>query len=98
MQASATPGSLSSVPPRNLQVGSFVIAVGTPFGLSQTGTSGLVSALGHAWLGRHGHEDFIQSEAAINPANSGGGLINLKGELVGVNTALTSPGGINVGS
>jgi serine protease Do len=75
-----------------------VIAVGTPIGLSQTGTSGLVSALGHTWLGRHGHEDFIQSDAAINPANSGGGLINLKGELVGVNTALTSPGGVNVGS
>jgi len=80
-----------------LQVGDFVIAVGNPFGLGQTVTSGLVSALGRTGLGKHGYEDFIQTDAAINPGNSGGGLINLRGELVGINTAIISPGGGNVG-
>jgi serine protease Do len=79
-----------------LQVGDFVIAVGNPFGLGQTVTSGLVSALGRTGLGKHGYEDFIQTDA-INPGNSGGGLINLRGELVGINTAIISPGGGNVG-
>ena len=80
-----------------LQVGDFVIAVGNPFGLGQTVTSGLVSALGRTGLGKHGYEDFIQTDAAINPGNSGGGLINLRGELVGINTAILTPGGGNVG-
>jgi serine protease Do len=80
-----------------LQVGDFVIAVGNPFGLGQTVTSGLVSALGRTGLGKQGYEDFIQTDAAINPGNSGGGLINLKGELVGINTAIIAPGGGNVG-
>jgi len=80
-----------------VQVGDFVIAVGNPFGLGQTVTSGLVSALGRTGLGKHGYEDFIQTDAAINPGNSGGGLINLRGELVGINTAIISPGGGNVG-
>jgi serine protease Do len=80
-----------------LEVGDFVIAVGNPFGLGQTVTSGLVSALGRAGLVKQGYEDFIQTDAAINPGNSGGGLINLKGELVGINTAIISPGGGNVG-
>jgi serine protease Do len=80
-----------------LQVGDFVIAVGNPFGLGQTVTSGLVSALGRTGLGKHGYEDFIQTDAAINPGNSGGGLINLRGQLVGINTAIISPGGGNVG-
>ena len=80
-----------------LQVGDFVLAVGNPFGLGQTVTSGLVSALGRTGLGKHGYEDFIQTDAAINPGNSGGGLINLRGELVGINTAIISPGGGNVG-
>ena len=80
-----------------LQVGDFLIAVGNPFGLGQTVTSGLVSALGRTGLGKHGYEDFIQTDAAINPGNSGGGLINLRGELVGINTAIISPGGGNVG-
>ena len=80
-----------------LQVGDFVIAVGNPFGLGQTVTSGLVSALGRTGLGKHGYEDFIQTDAAINPGNSGGALINLRGELVGINTAIISPGGGNVG-
>ena len=80
-----------------LEVGDFVIAVGHPFGLGQTVTSGLVSALGRTGLVKQGYEDFIQTDAAINPGNSGGGLINLKGELVGINTAIISPGGGNVG-
>jgi serine protease Do len=80
-----------------LEVGDLVIAVGNPFGLGQTVTSGLVSALGRTGLGKQGYEDFIQTDAPINPGNSGGGLINLKGELVGINTAILSPGGGNVG-
>jgi serine protease Do len=80
-----------------LEVGDFVIAVGNPFGLGQTVTSGLVSALGRTGLVKQGYEDFIQTDAAINPGNSGGGLIDLKGELVGINTAIISPGGGNVG-
>ena len=80
-----------------LEVGDFVIAVGNPFGLGQTVTSGLVSALGRTGLSKEGYEDFIQTDAPINPGNSGGGLINLKGELVGINTAIISPGGGNVG-
>jgi serine protease Do len=80
-----------------LEVGDFVIAVGNPFGLGQTVTSGLVSALGRTGLGKQGYEDFIQTDAAINPGNSGGALINLRGELVGINTAILSTGGGNVG-
>jgi serine protease Do len=80
-----------------LEVGDFVIAIGNPFGLGQTVTSGLVSALGRTGLGKQGYEDFIQTDAAINPGNSGGALVNLKGELVGINTAIISPGGGNVG-
>ena len=80
-----------------VEVGDFVLAVGNPFGLGQTVTSGLVSALGRTGFGKQGYEDFIQTDAAINPGNSGGGLINLRGELVGINTAIISPGGGNVG-
>jgi S1-C subfamily serine protease len=80
-----------------LEVGDFVIAIGNPFGLGQTVTSGLVSALGRTGLGKQGYEDFIQTDAAINPGNSGGALVNLKGELVGINSAIISPGGGNVG-
>src|ERR1041384_5084217 len=80
-----------------LEVGDFVIAVGNPFGLGQTVTSGLVSALGRTGLGKQGYEDFIQTDAAINPGNSGGALINLRGELVGINSAIISPAGGNVG-
>lgn len=80
-----------------LEVGDYVIAVGNPFGLGQTVTSGLVSALGRTGLVKQGYEDFIQTDAAINPGNSGGGLINLKGELIGINTAIISPAGGNVG-
>ncbi len=80
-----------------LRVGDFVVAIGNPFGLGQTVTSGIVSALGRTGLGIQGYEDFIQTDASINPGNSGGALVNLRGELVGVNTAIIAPGGGNVG-
>ncbi len=80
-----------------LEVGDFVLAVGNPFGLGQTVTSGLVSALGRTGLAKQGYEDFIQTDAAINPGNSGGALVNLRGQLVGINTAIFSPAGGNVG-
>ena len=81
----------------HLRVGDFVVAVGNPFGLGQTVTSGIVSALGRTGLGIQGYEDFIQTDASINPGNSGGALVNLRGELVGINTAIIAPGGGNVG-
>jgi serine protease Do/serine protease DegQ len=80
-----------------LQVGDFVLAIGNPFGLGQTVTSGIVSALGRSGLSVEGYEHFIQTDASINPGNSGGALINLKGELVGINTAIIGPSGGNVG-
>ncbi|MES9963634.1 MAG: Do family serine endopeptidase [Candidatus Sedimenticola sp. 20ELBAFRAG] len=80
-----------------LRVGDFVVAIGNPFGLSQTVTSGIVSALGRSGLGIEGYENFIQTDASINPGNSGGPLVNLRGELVGINTAIFAPGGGNVG-
>jgi Do/DeqQ family serine protease len=80
-----------------LKVGDFVVAIGSPFGLAQTVTSGIVSALGRTGLGIEGYENFIQTDASINPGNSGGPLVNLRGELVGINTAILAPGGGNVG-
>jgi len=80
-----------------LQVGDFVLAIGNPFGLGQTVTSGIVSALGRTGLGIEGYEDFIQTDASINPGNSGGALVNLQGQLVGINTAILAPGGGNIG-
>jgi Do/DeqQ family serine protease len=80
-----------------LQVGDFVIAIGNPFGLGQTVTSGIVSALGRTGLGIEGYEDFIQTDASINPGNSGGALVNLRGELIGINTAILGPAGGNIG-
>jgi len=80
-----------------LKVGDYVVAVGNPFGLGQTVTFGIVSALGRTGLGIEGYEDFIQTDASINPGNSGGGLVNLNGELVGINTAIIGPSGGNVG-
>ncbi|HEX5515129.1 MAG TPA: trypsin-like peptidase domain-containing protein, partial [Gammaproteobacteria bacterium] len=80
-----------------LRVGDFVVAVGNPFGLEQTATSGIVSALGRTGLGIEGYEDFIQTDASINPGNSGGALVNLRGELVGINTAILAPSGGNIG-
>ena len=80
-----------------LRVGDFVVAIGNPFGLGQTVTSGIVSALGRSGLGIEGYEDFIQTDASINPGNSGGALVNLRGELVGINTAIFSQSGGNIG-
>jgi Do/DeqQ family serine protease len=80
-----------------LRVGDYVLAIGNPFGLGQTVTSGIVSALGRTGLDIEGYEDFIQTDASINPGNSGGALINLKGELIGINTAIVGPTGGNVG-
>jgi serine protease Do/serine protease DegQ len=80
-----------------LRVGDFVVAIGNPFGLGQTVTSGIISALGRTGLGIEGYEDFIQTDASINPGNSGGALINLRGEFIGMNTAILAPNGGNVG-
>ena len=80
-----------------LRVGDFVVAIGNPFGLGQTVTSGIVSALGRSGLGVAGYEDLIQTDASINPGNSGGALVNLDGRLVGVNTAIYSQSGGNIG-
>jgi serine protease Do len=80
-----------------LRVGDFVLAIGNPFGLGQTVTSGIVSALGRTGLGIEGYEDFIQTDASINPGNSGGPLVNLYGQVVGINTAILAPGGGNIG-
>jgi len=76
-----------------LQVGEMVLAVGNPFGLNQTVTMGIISAVGRAHMGIVDYEDFIQTDAAINPGNSGGALVNLKGELIGINTAIFSQSG-----
>jgi len=81
----------------SLRVGDFVVAIGNPFGLGQTVTSGIVSALGRTGLGIEGYEDFIQTDASINPGNSGGALVDLRGQLVGINTAILAPSGGNVG-
>lgn len=80
-----------------LRVGDIVVAIGNPFGIGQTVTSGIVSALGRSGLSPEGYEDFIQTDASINPGNSGGALIDLKGELVGINAAILGPSGGNVG-
>ncbi|MBV2130166.1 Do family serine endopeptidase [Arsukibacterium indicum] len=80
-----------------LRVGDFAIAIGNPFGLEQTVTSGIISSLGRSGLNMDGFEDFIQTDAAINSGNSGGALVNLRGELVGINTAILGPNGGNVG-
>jgi len=81
----------------NLKVGEWVIAIGNPFGLAETLTSGIVSAKGRSTVGINDYEDFIQTDAAINPGNSGGPLINIKGEAIGINTAIFSKSGGNMG-
>ncbi len=96
------------VPPENLiqlalgdstklEVGDFVVAIGNPFGLQHTVTSGIVSGLGRSGINPDGYEDFIQTDASINPGNSGGALVNLRGELVGINSAILSRSGGNIG-
>ena len=92
--------SLTAIPMGNsdqVEVGDFVLAIGNPFGLGQTVTSGIVSALGRSGLRIEGYEDFIQTDASINPGNSGGALIDLDGRLIGINTAIVAPSGGNVG-
>ena len=94
------PDQLRQIPLGNsegLEVGDFVVAIGNPFGFSNTVTSGIVSALGRSGLSQDGYEDFIQTDAPINPGNSGGALINLRGELVGINAAIISSTGGNLG-
>ena len=81
----------------HLEVGDFVVAIGNPFGLQHTVTAGIVSALGRSGINPEGYEDFIQTDASINPGNSGGALVNLKGELVGINSAILSGSGGNIG-
>ena len=81
----------------DVEVGDFVIAIGNPYGLSHTVTSGIVSALGRTGISRNSYEDFIQTDASINPGNSGGALVNMNGELIGINSAIISRTGGNVG-
>src|SRR6202030_1499300 len=81
----------------HLEVGDFVVAIGNPFGLQHTVTAGIVSALGRSGINPEGYEDFIQTDASINPGNSGGALVNLKGELVGINSAILSGSRGNIG-
>ncbi len=96
-----TPERLTAMPivdSKNLRVGDFVVAIGNPYGLGQSVSSGIISALGRTGLGIERYEDFIQTDAPINPGNSGGALVNLRGELIGVNTAiLGNSNGGNVG-
>ncbi len=80
-----------------LEVGDFVVAIGNPFGLQHTVTAGIVSALGRSGINPDGYEDFIQTDASINPGNSGGALVNLRGELIGINSAILSGSGGNIG-
>jgi serine protease Do/serine protease DegQ len=93
-------GQLSAIPfgdSDKLDVGDFVLAIGDPFHIGQSVSSGIVSAMGRSGVGIEQHEDFIQTDAAINPGDSGGALVNLRGELVGINTGITSPSGGNIG-
>jgi len=93
----ALPAEMRLADSSKLQVGDFVIAIGNPFGLQHTVTSGIVSALGRTGINRGGVEDFIQTDAAINPGNSGGALVGLDGDLVGINSVILSQTGGNIG-
>ena len=81
----------------NLRIGSYVLALGNPYGLAGTVTHGIISALGRSGLGITEYENFIQTDAPINPGNSGGALVNMEGELIGINTAILSQSGGNIG-
>ncbi|MDH5600615.1 MAG: DegQ family serine endoprotease [Gammaproteobacteria bacterium] len=92
--------NLTAVPLGNsekLNVGDFAVAIGNPFGLGQTVTSGIISAMERSGLGIEGYENFIQTDASINPGNSGGALVDLRGQLIGINTAIFSKSGGNIG-
>ena len=91
------PTDISLADSAGLRVGDFVVAIGNPFGLQHTVTSGIVSALGRSGINPEGYENFIQTDAAINPGNSGGALVNLRGELVGINSNILSQSGGNMG-
>ena len=93
----ALPAEIKLADSSKIQVGDFVIAIGNPFGLQHTVTSGIVSALGRTGISRDGLEDFIQTDAAINPGNSGGALVGLDGDLVGINSVILSQSGGNIG-
>jgi len=93
----ALPAEIRLADSSRVQVGDFVIAIGNPFGLQHTVTSGIVSALGRKGISRDGVEDFIQTDAAINPGNSGGALVGLDGDLVGINSVILSGSGGNIG-
>lgn len=80
-----------------IEVGDFVVAIGNPFGLAHTVTAGIISGLSRSGINPDGYEDFIQTDASINPGNSGGALVNLRGELIGINTAILSRSGGNIG-
>jgi Do/DeqQ family serine protease len=93
-------GNLTEIPIADsdlLEVGDFVVAIGNPFGLGHTVTSGIISALGRSGINPEGYEDFVQTDASINPGNSGGALVNLGGQLVGINSAILSRTGGNIG-
>jgi Do/DeqQ family serine protease len=94
------PDGLSQIPlgdSSKSEVGDFVVAIGNPFGLQHTVTSGIISGLSRSGINPDGYEDFIQTDASINPGNSGGALVNLRGELIGINTAILSRSGGNIG-
>jgi len=94
------PGNLTQIglgDSAKVEVGDFVVAIGNPFGLQNTVTAGIVSGLGRSNISPDGYQDFIQTDASINPGNSGGALVNLKGELIGINTAILSRTGGNIG-
>src|SRR5499427_7534017 len=94
------PDGLTQIPlgdSAKMEVGDFVVAIGNPFGLQHTVTSGIISGLSRSGINPDGYEDFIQTDASINPGNSGGALVNLHGELIGINTAILSRSGGNIG-
>jgi serine protease DegQ len=89
--------AITFAPPERARVGDIVLAIGNPFGVGQTVTSGIVSALGRSHIGLNTYENFIQTDAAINPGNSGGALVDSNGHLIGVNTAIFSRSGGSLG-
>ena len=97
VEGGSLPVDISLADSAGIRVGDFVVAIGNPFGLQHTVTSGIVSALGRSGINPEGYENFIQTDAAINPGNSGGALVNLRGELVGINSNILSQSGGNMG-